>query len=212
MGSFLAPPLPPLHFPPLPSPPLPLTPPPPPPPHNPIQEWARHTHGQSSCVVCELVGWSVGQLGKSSRLDHLKAMGCDYISPKILKFCAASLSGPVTSLINKCLESWTFLEEWKTHMITPTPKSGDLSSIRNYRPISLLCILSKVMEKLVYDKIIDFIRPQLSHAQYGFLQKRSSTTQLLTCYSEVVDAFESKTSADVIYLDLRKAFCTNCGE
>ena len=91
-------------------------------------------------------------------------------------------------------------------MITPIPKSGDLSSIRNYRPISLLCILSKVMEKLVYDKIIDFIRPQLSHAQYGFLQKRSSTTQLLTCYSEVVDAFESKTSADVIYLDLRKVF------
>ena len=99
-------------------------------------------------------------------LSRLKAMGCDYISPKILKFCAASLSGPVTSLINMCLESCTFLEEWKTHMITPILKSGDLSSIRNYRPISLLCILSKVMEKLVYDKIIDFIRPQPSMVSY----------------------------------------------
>lgn len=73
-------------------------------------------------------------------------------------------------------------------------------------PISLLCILSKVMESIVYNKIIDFLRPKLSKAQFGFLPHRSSIIQLLTCYQEVVDAFECRMPTDILYLDLKKAF------
>lgn len=141
-----------------------------------------------------------------SRLQQNKAMGCDNISPKILKACAASLSEPVSVLFSKCLDTCTFPVEWKTHKITPIPKSGDLSRILNYRPISLLCILSKVLESLVFENIIDFIRPKLSSAQFGFLSKRSSTTQLLACYAKIVDAFENRMTTDVVYLDLKKAF------
>jgi len=63
-----------------------------------------------------------------------------------------------------------------------------------------------VLESVVFNKIIDFIRPQLTSAQFGFLEQRSSTHQLLACYSEVVAAFEEKLSVDVLYLDLHKAF------
>ena len=141
-----------------------------------------------------------------SKLNPGKAMGCDGLSPKVLKSCAMSLAEPVTALFGKSLLSSTFPAEWKTHLITPIPKSGDLSSVCNYRPISLLCILSKLLESVVYNNIIDFIRPKLSTAQFGFLEKRSSISQLLTCYSEIIEAFESGLSADIVYLDLKKAF------
>ena len=134
-----------------------------------------------------------------SRLDPDKALGCDKISPKILRACASSLSMPITTLFR-------FPGKWKMHMISPIPKSGDPSKISNYRPIFLLCIVAKAMESLVYDKIIDFIRPRLSSVQFGFLSNRSSTAQLLTCYNDVVSAFENRISTDVLCLDLQKAF------
>ena len=76
----------------------------------------------------------------------------------------------------------------------------------NYRPISLLCVLSKVLESIIYDKIIDFIYPQLSHPQFGFLRNRSCLTQLLSSFSSIYDAVEEKTSCDIGFLDFRKAF------
>jgi len=46
---------------------------------------------------------------------------------------------------------------WRIHEITPLPKKGDLSCVNNYRPISLLCIISKILESIIYEKIISFI-------------------------------------------------------
>ena len=62
------------------------------------------------------------------------------------------------------------------------------------------------MESIVYSKIIDFIRPKLSPTQFGFLSKRCSVSQLLSCYSEVMKGFDSGHDSDMIYLDFRKAF------
>ena len=139
-------------------------------------------------------------------LDTRKAMGPDKMSPKIIKACSGSLSEPIYSLFRKCLDTCSLPHVWKTHMIIPIPKSKDKATIENYRPISLLCILSKVMESLVYNKIIDFIRPQLSLSQFGFLSNRSSINQLLSCYYRITQAFDDSNDVDVIYLDLRKAF------
>ena len=71
--------------------------------------------------------------------------------------------------------------QWKVHKICPVPKGGDRSDVRNYRPISLLCILSKILESLVYDKVIQFIRPKLSKCQFGFLSKMSNTATYVFC-------------------------------
>ena len=96
--------------------------------------------------------------------------------------------------------------EWLTHLISPIHKAGDKSVISNYRPISLLCSVSKVLEKLVYNKTIDFVSPHLSHLQFGFLANRSVLHQLLIFLSSIMEAFSTKSSTDVIYLDIRKAF------
>ena len=77
---------------------------------------------------------------------------------------------------------------------------GDL---RNYRPISLLPIVSKVLEKLVYNGIVDFVSDSVSVSQFGFLRGRSTLQQLLVFFNILLS---SSSQTDVIYLDFRKAF------
>ena len=139
-------------------------------------------------------------------LNPNKAQGCDKINPHILKYCCTSLTSPVTHLFSTCMNQSILPQEWKVHKICPVPKKGDLSKITNYRPISLLCVLSKVLESIIYAKIIPFIYPQLNKSQFGFLQNRSCLTQLLSSFSQIYDSIENKNQCDVIYLDFRKAF------
>ena len=97
-------------------------------------------------------------------------------------------------------------EEWRTHLITPILKSGDKSKVNNYRPISLLCSVSKVLEKIIYDKIISFVVDHINPAQFGFLQHHSTLHQLLTFTKYISDSFRNNGQTDVIYLDFKKAF------
>ena len=143
-------------------------------------------------------------------------MGVDGISPRVLKGCATALLEPLTYLFQLCLNSSSIPDEWKIHKIKPLPKKGDLTLPCNYRPISLLCIVSKIMESIVYKKIIDFM---VNKKQFGFLAGRSCVQQLLRCFDEIFDNADLGSPTDVVYLDLRKAFdsvphdsyCLSCG-
>ncbi len=141
-----------------------------------------------------------------SKLDDTKAFGCDGIHPRILKKCVLPLLNSVHSLFTASLASSTIPDEWKVHRITPIPKKGNPLEITNYRPISLLCTLSKVLESIVFQKIIEFIRPQLSEYQFGFMKNKSCLTQLLSAFSIIHEAFDNKKQVDMIFLDFRKAF------
>ncbi len=81
-----------------------------------------------------------------SKLDTSKAMGIDTIHPHLLKMSALLIYEPVTSLFNNIMQTQLIPKEWKTHKIIPIPKTSDTTLVNNYRPISLLCILSKVLE------------------------------------------------------------------
>ena len=130
-------------------------------------------------------------------LDETKAYGCDEIHPKVLKKCLLSLLDSVHSLFVMCLSNRLIPVEWKTHKITPIPKKGDLLEIINYRPISLLCILSKVLESIIYSKIIEFIRPKLSKYQFGFMKNKSCLTQDLMAFSTIHQAVDNKEQVDI---------------
>ena len=82
-----------------------------------------------------------------SLLDTSKTMGIDNIGPKILKFCAPALYLPIHHLFSLSLSSQRLPTEWCTHSITPIFKSGDRASTKNYRPISLLCTISKFLKE-----------------------------------------------------------------
>ena len=112
-------------------------------------------------------------------LDVTKAMGCDGISPKLLKNCALALYQPLHHLFLLSLSQKYLPMEWHSHLIKPIFKTGDRCSVRNYRPISLLSVVSKVLEKLVYNNIVDFLTNSISVSQFGFLRGRSSLQQLL---------------------------------
>ena len=139
-------------------------------------------------------------------LNPNKAMGVDCIGPKVLKTCAIALYLPIHHLFSLCISQHKFPEEWNIHRITPIFKSGDKSNVKNYRPISLLCCISKVLERIIYDKIIDFISVSISKGQFGFLPNRSCVQQLLLFVNSIHNSLESKTQTDVIYLDFKKAF------
>ena len=113
---------------------------------------------------------------------------------------------PIFHLFTQCLKSGFLPSQWKIDMITPIPKKGSLTEIKNYRPISLLCVLSKVLERIIYHKVIEFIRPKLSEFQFGFLKNRSALQQLLAAFALMHNALDNKMHFS--YLDFRKAFDT----
>ena len=141
-------------------------------------------------------------------IDPSKAPDSDNIGPNLLKHCAIALYGPLHHLFTQCLIQHNIPSEWRIHQITPIHKSGDKAIISNYRPISLLSCTSKVLERIIYDKIINFITSTISDHQFGFLRCRSSTQQLLIFLNTIYDSLNRKSSTDVIYLDLREAFDT----
>ena len=85
-----------------------------------------------------------------NKLDTFKAMGIDNIGPKILKFCSPALYLPIHHLFSLSMSHQCLPAEWCIHFIVPVFKSGDRTSIINYRPISLLCTISLVLECLIY--------------------------------------------------------------
>ena len=141
-----------------------------------------------------------------SNLDPSKASGLDCIGPKILRTCCYGLYEVLTHLFSLSLVSCTIPQEWKIHCIVPVFKSGDKCSISNYRPISLLSSVSKVLERLIYDKLFEFLGSKISRNQFGFLKNHSSIQQLLCFLNSVSSALDSKAQMDVIYLDFNKAF------
>ena len=101
--------------------------------------------------------------------DSSKASGIDNLNPKVLKYCAASLSKPIYHLFCESISHGQLPTEWKIHHIIPIFKSGNRSQVNNYRPVSLLCIISKVLQQIVCNHVIEFLFNSISIYQFGFV-------------------------------------------
>lgn len=120
-----------------------------------------------------------------SSLDTSKASSLDDITPGVLKYCAVALCEPLQHLFSSSLAKHVIPADWKIHCITPVHKSGDRANVKNYRPISLLSPTSKVLERIIYNKCVEFLNEKISPAQFGFLGGRSTLQQLLLFYNEI---------------------------
>ena len=127
-------------------------------------------------------------------------MGGDCIPPVILKYAATALAEPIHYLFSLCLSKSYLPAEWRCHCITPIFKSGDRPAVSNYHPISLLCSISKVIERLVFNKIYDYVAKSISISQFGFTRNRSSLQQLLLYSDFIVSAYDNREQVDSIYL------------
>ena len=141
-----------------------------------------------------------------SNLDENKATGPDKIPAALLKNCASSISKSLCELFNKSLASGKLPDEWKLSHIIPIPKKCPNDEVTNYRPISLLSVVSKVLERCIYNQLIVHVSSQLHHLQFGFLRGKSTTSQLLHVINEINKALENREQIDSIYLDFAKAF------
>ncbi len=143
-------------------------------------------------------------------LDVNKAIGPDEISPRVLKHCAAELAPSLAVLFNLSMRSGTLPDLWKRANVTPVFKKGDKSDVANYRPISLLCIVSKIMERCIADSVYEHVESQIHPMQHGFVKGKSCCTQMLEMYHRIGRHLDTGGQSDVIYLDFSKAFDSVC--
>ena len=139
-----------------------------------------------------------------------KACGYDDISIDVVKYTADILCKPLSFIFNSSLVKGIFPDSLKIAKVIPIYKGGEKDFFLNYRPISVLCIFSKLLETVFYDRLVNYINFNniLTESQYGFRNKRSTNYALIDLVEEVRHTLdENKTTAGV-FLDLRKAFDT----
>lgn len=138
--------------------------------------------------------------------------GIDNISNKLMLTIINYIAEPFSHLVNLSFATGTVPINMKVAKVIPIYKSGDMSSLNNYRPISLLPAFSKLLEKLMYNRLINFIEANniLYKHQYGFRKKHSTIHPILHLLSHVSEA-SNKINRELtmaIFIDLKKAFDT----
>ena len=143
-----------------------------------------------------------------SNLDTTKTNGHDDISAIMLKSTALSIAPIITELFNCSITLGKIPTEWKIARVSPIPKQGNSSNPSDYRPISLLSILSKILERHVANILIDHYSNILSSHQWGFTQGKSTSGALVTAIDAWHKLLDSGTEVCAIFFDYRKAFDT----
>ncbi len=139
-------------------------------------------------------------------LDINKATGPDGIPAKLLKETASTIAPSLCKLFNKSLHLGVVPEEWKLANVVPVFKKGVKGKTENYRPISLLSIVSKVLERRVFLNIKHHLCQLINKCQHGFLQGKSCATNLLEVFDYIGRILDNGGQVDTIYLDMSKAF------
>ena len=99
----------------------------------------------------------------------------------MLKATVGSITPAVTKLFNMSIKTGKLPNEWKLALVTPIPKPGNKSDPANYRPISLLSIISKLLEKHIHIHLLKHLQEQscISNSQWGFTKGKATTGALL---------------------------------
>ena len=142
-------------------------------------------------------------------LDLSNTSGPDYIPVVVLKNCEPELSYILAKLFNKCLKESCFPDCWKASSVVPVFKNvGERSTAKNYHPVSLVSVVSKVFEKLVNNRIVDHREKcgLFSDFQYGFRSSRSTVGLPTVVSDRIGGAFNRSGTARAVALDISKAF------
>ena len=143
-----------------------------------------------------------------NRLDCNKASGLDCISVKAVKSMSESLAGPLADIFNSSLLQGEFPKALKLGKIIATYKKGAKTDLKNYRPVTILPILSKVLERLMYVRLYDYLDSSgfLSEFQFGFRKGKSTQDAILNFLAQIFDDLDSGKIPIGICWDLSKAF------
>ena len=137
---------------------------------------------------------SKGEIEKSiSYLDSRKASDVYQIPIKIVKECAPAISDLLCDIFNCSFQNGVFPAKLKLAYVIPVHKSNSKLSVENYRPISIIPIFGKILEKLMHSRVMAFLNKYdlLFEHQYGFREKRSTDLAILDLHNKIINAFEN---------------------
>ena len=141
-----------------------------------------------------------------TKINSNKAQGPDGIHGKILKKCAASLAYPLSCIFKMSYNCGYIPKEWKMANVVPVFKKGKKSTVENYRPISLTCLVMKIFERIVKEELLDHTSQYLDQRQHGFLSNKSCTTNMVNFCDSLALSLNNDERNDVVYFDFAKAF------
>ena len=141
------------------------------------------------------------------QLDPSKSTGPDGISARMLRGVVDVIVPSLTKLFNLSLSSGIFPEAWKLARIVPVPKAGDLSRPSNYRPISILSVVSKLLERHVHHLLLQHLNAypcySISSWQWGFLPGRSIASALLSVTYDWLQQLEQGNEVCSVFFGLK---------
>ena len=143
-----------------------------------------------------------------SKLDVRKSAGVDDISAHMLKLSAPYITHIITEICNLSITKNKFPNDWKTAVVTPLFKKGFTDDPGNYRPIAILPILSKLLERHVFNCLYGFLvcHDLVISRESGFRSKHSCQTALHLLVDEWLSSIYNKVIVGVLFIDFCKAF------
>ena len=134
--------------------------------------------------------------------------GYDDISTKMLKSSDPYILSPLTYIFNKVLSTGTFPDRLKFSEVKPLVKKKDKEELFNYRPVSLLPSFSKIIEKITYKRLYNYLKDNnlLVDDQYGFREKISTENAVYTLLNYILSELDKRNHSGSLFCDLQKAF------
>lgn len=141
-------------------------------------------------------------------LNNTHSEGPDEICTNVIKQCADELIPVLTYLINLSFERGEFPKRLKLSLVKPVYKKGCKSDITNYRPITLIPIISKIFEKCMFIRLMNYCTDFniICKDQYGFQKQKSTTSAMFALLREILTNVDLKKLTTVLFLDMSKAF------
>lgn len=150
--------------------------------------------------------------GIISSIKNKQTTGIDNIPARVLKTLKEAIAGPLAHIANLMIDTGKFPTDLKTGLIVPVYKKSDRCSVDNYRPIMLLNTISKIFERLIYIRIVDFLDRYalLTNCQHGFRADRSTESAACVFLESVYKQMDQGNHVAGLFFDLSRAFdCLN---
>jgi hypothetical protein len=168
-------------------------------PHTQVKQSSKIEYCPDSMVMLPITEQEVECVIR--KLKGKFSAGCDEIPEYVVKQCAMFIKGPLTYIYNMSVNSGVFPDLFKVARVKPLYKKGDTYNIQNYRPISILSVFSKILEKIMYSRLTGFLNKHniITKVQNGFREQKSTITAIQSFIEKIREALDDGLKAVGIF-------------